>query len=122
VPLYEYECAKCGKHFERIEKFSPPHLKKCPACGGRVERLVSAPAIQFKGSGWYVTDYARPSTGNADKGESGGAAEKPGSASESKTESKAESNAESKGEGKGPSERKEKEREKEKKKPAAKEK
>lgn len=63
MPLYEYECAKCGKRFERIEKFSGPNLKKCPACGGRVERLVSAPAIQFKGSGWYVTDYARSSAG-----------------------------------------------------------
>jgi putative FmdB family regulatory protein len=58
VPLYEYECLKCGKKTEKIESVSGPHLKKCPHCGGKVERLQSAPAIQFKGSGWYVTDYA----------------------------------------------------------------
>lgn len=58
MPLYEYECAKCGRHTEKIEKVSGPHLKKCPHCGGKVERLLSKPAIQFKGSGWYVTDYA----------------------------------------------------------------
>jgi putative FmdB family regulatory protein len=62
VPLYEYQCAKCGKRTERIENVSGPHLKKCPHCGGKVERLVSAPAIQFKGSGWYVTDYAGKSS------------------------------------------------------------
>jgi putative FmdB family regulatory protein len=58
VPLYEYECSNCGRHTEKIEKVTGPHLKKCPHCGGRVERLLSKPAIQFKGSGWYVTDYA----------------------------------------------------------------
>ena len=58
VPLYEYKCVKCGKKTEKIETVSGPHLKKCPHCGGKVERLQSAPAIQFKGSGWYVTDYA----------------------------------------------------------------
>jgi len=58
VPLYEYQCAKCGKRTEKIENISGPHLKKCPYCGGKVERLLTAPAIQFKGSGWYVTDYA----------------------------------------------------------------
>ena len=58
MPLYEYECQKCGRHTEKIEKVSGPHLKKCPHCGGKVDRLVSRPAIQFKGSGWYVTDYA----------------------------------------------------------------
>jgi putative FmdB family regulatory protein len=58
VPLYEYQCAKCGKRTEKIESVSGPHLKKCPHCGGKVERLLTAPAIQFKGSGWYVTDYA----------------------------------------------------------------
>src|SRR5437588_1146291 len=58
VPLYEYKCLKCGRNTEKIESVSGPHLKKCPHCGGKVERLQSAPAIQFKGSGWYVTDYA----------------------------------------------------------------
>jgi putative FmdB family regulatory protein len=58
VPLYEYKCLKCGRTTEKIESVSGPHLKKCPHCGGKVESLISAPAIQFKGSGWYVTDYA----------------------------------------------------------------
>jgi putative FmdB family regulatory protein len=58
LPLYEYQCLKCGKKTEKIESVSGPHLNKCPHCGGKVERLQSAPAIQFKGSGWYVTDYA----------------------------------------------------------------
>jgi len=58
VPLYEYHCTKCKRRTEKIESVSGPHLKKCPHCGGRVEPMLSAPAIQFKGSGWYVTDYA----------------------------------------------------------------
>ncbi len=61
MPLYEYLCSKCGKRFEKIEKLSAPHKQKCPHCGGRAERQLSSPAIQFKGSGWYVTDYARKS-------------------------------------------------------------
>jgi len=62
MPLYEYECKKCHHRFERIQKFSDPHVKKCPECGGPVEQLLSPPAVQFKGSGWYVTDYARKSS------------------------------------------------------------
>jgi putative FmdB family regulatory protein len=58
VPLYEYKCLKCGRRTEKIESVAGPHLKKCPHCGGKVEAMISAPAIQFKGSGWYVTDYA----------------------------------------------------------------
>lgn len=58
MPLYEYVCKKCGKRSERIEKMDGPRMKKCPKCGGSVEQVLSAPAIQFKGSGWYVTDYA----------------------------------------------------------------
>ena len=58
MPLYEYECTKCHKRTEKIERAAGPHLKKCPHCGGKVEQLLGAPAIQFKGSGWYVTDYA----------------------------------------------------------------
>jgi putative FmdB family regulatory protein len=58
VPLYEYECTKCHKRTEKIENVAGPHLKKCPHCAGKVESVLSAPAIQFKGAGWYVTDYA----------------------------------------------------------------
>jgi putative FmdB family regulatory protein len=73
LPLYEYECPKHGT-FEKIQKFSDPPLTKCPTCGGPVERLLSAPAIQFKGTGWYITDYARKSSGGGEgaKGASGG--------------------------------------------------
>ncbi|HSC46400.1 MAG TPA: zinc ribbon domain-containing protein [Candidatus Acidoferrum sp.] len=79
MPLYEYQCAKCGKRTEKIEKLSGPHLKKCPHCGGKVERMLTAPAIQFKGSGWYVTDYAgKSSAKEAGKAEAG-KAEAPGS-------------------------------------------
>ena len=64
MPLYEYECTKCHRRTEKIENVSGPHLKKCPHCGGKVESVWTAPAIQFKGSGWYVTDYAgKKSTG-----------------------------------------------------------
>jgi putative FmdB family regulatory protein len=66
VPLYEYECVKCHKKTEKIECVAGPHLKKCPHCGGKVERVQSAPAIQFKGAGWYVTDYAGKKTAGTD--------------------------------------------------------
>jgi putative FmdB family regulatory protein len=72
LPLYEYECGKCGHVFEKIQKYSDPPLKVCPRCKGRVKKLPSAPAIQFKGSGWYITDYARKgSSGGDEKGEKG---------------------------------------------------
>ena len=71
MPLYEYECKKCHHRFERIQKFSDPHIKKCPDCGGAVELVVSAPAVQFKGSGWYVTDYAKKSSSPGSGGDSG---------------------------------------------------
>jgi putative FmdB family regulatory protein len=92
MPLYEYQCKKCHHRFERIQKFSDPHVKKCPDCGGPVEQVVSAPAVQFKGSGWYVTDYGKKgSTGTASSnGESGGKKE---DKKESKTETKTESSA-----------------------------
>src|SRR5579864_2983584 len=61
MPLYEYQCKKCGHRFEKIQKFSDQMIKKCPDCGGAVEQVISAPAVQFKGSGWYVTDYAKKS-------------------------------------------------------------
>lgn len=59
MPLYEYECSHCHHRYEKIESFSAPEKQKCPKCGKPAHRLLAAPAIQFKGSGWYVTDYAR---------------------------------------------------------------
>jgi len=84
LPLYEYECPKCGR-FERMQKFSDPVLKKCPTCGSPVEKLLSAPAIQFKGSGWYVTDYARKSSGKegGEKGSKDAGGKKDSSGSDS---------------------------------------
>jgi len=78
MPIYEYECRKCKAHVEAFQKVSDKPLTKCRKCGGKLERKISAPAIQFKGSGWYVTDYASKAT----KGEK--------SESESSTESKSE--------------------------------
>ncbi|MEZ5316646.1 MAG: FmdB family zinc ribbon protein [Vicinamibacterales bacterium] len=86
MPLYEYECQSCHKRFERIQKFSDPPVETCPECGGPVTKLISSPAIQFKGSGWYVTDYAR-------KSESGSGS----SGSSPKGEAKGDSTSESKG-------------------------
>ncbi len=65
MPLYEYQCKKCGHRFEKIQKFSDKPVKKCPECGGPVEQTISAPAVQFKGSGWYVTDYAKKSSASS---------------------------------------------------------
>ena len=103
MPLYEYLCKKCGHRFERIQKFSDPLVKKCPECGGAVEQVLSAPAVQFKGSGWYVTDYAKKPSATAGKSADGAGSEsaaktEPG---EAKTESKSESKTESKKEGSG---------------------
>lgn len=58
MPIYEYECRRCGHRFELIQKFSDKPRKRCPECRGAVDRLISPPAIRFKGTGWYVTDYA----------------------------------------------------------------
>ena len=69
MPLYEYQCDACGDRFEKIVKFSDPPLETCPKCGGGpVQKLFSSPAIQFKGSGWYITDYAKKSSGDASTG------------------------------------------------------
>ena len=62
MPLYEYECTKCGRRVEKIQKFSDQPLTTCESCKGKLQRLVSSSAIQFKGSGWYVTDYAKKSS------------------------------------------------------------
>ena len=95
MPLYEYRCKACGHQFEKIQSFSAPEEKVCPVCGGEVEKLLSAPAVQFKGSGWYVTDYAAkgankaPASGSSDgnKTESKPAASSESGASSSKSES-----------------------------------
>jgi putative FmdB family regulatory protein len=86
VPLYEYQCKKCRHRFEKIQKFSDRPVRKCPQCGGPVERLLSAPAVQFKGAGWYVTDYARK---GAPSPESGGDAAKDRAGAGSKAGDKA---------------------------------
>ena len=79
MPLYEYQCKQCQHRFEKIQSFSAPEEKVCPECGGEVERLISAPAIQFKGAGWYVNDYAgrgkAPSIGQSLDGAKDGAGE-----------------------------------------------
>lgn len=98
MPLYEYKCLKCGRHTEKIETFSGPHLKKCPHCGGKVESLISAPAIKFKGSGWYVNDYAGKSSaaepGKSDaSGDGAGSAPKDSAAKDTKDSSSKESSA-----------------------------
>ena len=79
MPLYEYQCEKCGELFEVMQKFSDEPLATHPTCGGPVHRLISAPALQFKGSGWYITDYAKSSSGSAANGS------KTGESSESKS-------------------------------------
>ena len=70
MPLYEYQCEKCGR-FEIIQKFSDALLTVCPTCGQEVQKLLSAPAIQFKGTGWYITDYARKGGSGSSSGSSG---------------------------------------------------
>jgi len=73
VPLYEYKCLKCGRNTEKIENVAGPHLKKCPHCGGKVESVITAPSIQFKGAGWYVTDYAaKQPSGDGEKADKAG--------------------------------------------------
>lgn len=89
MPLYEYECEACGNRFEKIQKFSDPLVDTCPKCGGKVEKLLSSPAIQFKGSGWYITDYAKKSSSDSSSSSnSSSKSNKPDSSSDSsKTES-----------------------------------
>jgi len=75
MPIYEYECQKCKSHTEAFQKVNDKPLTKCKKCGGRLEKMISAPAIQFKGSGWYVTDYAAKAT-KGEKSESESSSEK----------------------------------------------
>ena len=102
MPLYEYECKACGNRFERIQKFSDPLVRECPKCGKEaVEQMISAPAVQFKGSGWYATDYAskgksKPSEGSESKGDGKSEGKGEAKSSESKSESPSSTPAESK--------------------------
>ena len=110
MPLYEYKCHQCGKKFDALQKFSDAELTVHDGCGGAVERLVSAPAFHFKGTGWYVTDYAKSNgvstpASEGSKSESGSesksenkqdSSKSDGAKSESKSETKSESKSESK--------------------------
>ena len=98
MPLYEYKCEKCGHRFEKIEKHSASEVKKCPKCGASAPRQLSAPGIQFKGSGWYVTDYSGKSSS---KGEGSG----DGTVSKSETPEKAGKSDGKSGDSKGSSEK-----------------
>ena len=113
MPLYEYQCDTCAHRFEVIQKYSDAPIDTCPKCAGSVKKLFSSPAIQFKGSGWYITDYARSgakgdasgaTTGTSESGKSeSGTSESASSSSESKSESKGETKTETKTETKGES-------------------
>lgn len=93
MPLYEYQCDQCAHRFEVIQKFSDPPVDVCPKCGGAVKKLLSSPAIQFKGTGWYITDYAR--SGKSDSATTSSPAD---TKTETKTETKSEpAKTESKG-------------------------
>ena len=88
MPLYEYECEACGHRFERIQKFSDPHVEVCPSCGEKkVHKLVSSPAIQFKGSGFYINDYAKKGSAGSEatKSDADPAAAKPASTDSKET-------------------------------------
>ena len=105
MPLYEYQCDACGHRFELIKKFSDPPLKVCPKCGGAVHKLQSAPAFQFKGTGWYVTDYPKKDQTPGPREDSGSSGSK--DASETK-EGAAKSDATEKSDKAGKSEKSEK--------------
>ena len=90
MPIYEYECRRCGHRFELIQKFSDKPRQRCPQCSGKVDRLISPPAIRFKGTGWYVTDYADKGKGKRDESDGSQAeSKKPDEKTETKKEKKA---------------------------------
>lgn len=101
MPIYEYECLQCGKRTEWLQRMSDGPLAACPQCGGEVRKLFSAPSFQFKGSGFYKTDYADKKSGSgSSEGKSEGKSE---TKSEGKSETKPESKSEGKPEGKSES-------------------
>jgi putative FmdB family regulatory protein len=109
MPIYEYQCTKCNDRTEVIQKFTDPPYAACEKCGGEVRKLMSAPAIQFKGSGFYKTDYASAASkaetkaGSETKSESSGDSKSSDTKSETKSESKSETKSETKTETKSPS-------------------
>ena len=95
MPLYEYQCEECGQRFERIRKFSDPPLEEpCPKCGGPIKKLISSPAIQFKGKGWYVTDYAKSGSTEPSKSEAATSEASADAKSDAKKETKTETKTE----------------------------
>ena len=98
MPLYEYQCEKCAKRFERIQKYSDPPIETCPSCGAPVKKLFSSPAIQFKGSGFYITDYPKKSAGDGSGAKTDGS-----SSSGDKSSSKGDSGSKGDGGSKGDS-------------------
>ena len=97
MPLYEYECQACHFRFEKLQRLSDPPPKKCPECGGKVVQMMSTSSVQFKGSGWYVSDYQRKGSGGDSAGEKK-AESKPETKAEGKTETKGETKTETKSE------------------------
>ena len=103
MPLYEYQCEACGHRFEVIQKYSDAPIATCEKCGGAVHKLFSSPAIQFKGSGWYITDYARAGKTESSTGSAKADAANTESKTDGKTDSKTETKSDTKNETKGTS-------------------
>lgn len=103
MPLYEYQCKTCHHRFEKIQSFSDADPEQCPKCGGKIERMLNAPSFQFKGSGWYATDYKKSgapkpestASASSESASSGNAESKGESKSESKTETKTDTSSKS---------------------------
>ncbi len=98
MPIYEYKCESCGKRMEKLQKLSDPPCKKCPHCGGPLTKLISSPAIQFKGNGFYITDYAKKSSPSEERKAKADTETKSGAKNEVKSEGKAEAKTEAKSE------------------------
>jgi putative FmdB family regulatory protein len=88
MPLYEYECTTCHKHTEKIQKFSDPEITVCPHCGGHLERVISAPAVSFKGGGWYADGYGNAKPKSTGDSSTASGDSKPGTDSKSTQDSK----------------------------------
>ncbi len=96
MPLYEYKCESCGATFEVIQRFADPPIEVCRTCGGPVKKVLSAPAIQFKGTGWYVTDYAKKSSVDAGKPASSSSSSESGKTSDTASSTPASTSSDAK--------------------------